>query len=197
MTDWTSLRYVVVDLEGNGQHPADLVELAVVPIEQGHIGEPHTWLVRPDEPITGFARRIHGISNELVAGAPTFSEIEVAVRDALGSAVFIAHNAPVDLGVLRRKLVDWEPVEVMDTVKLARRLRPDLKSHRLGNLVESFDLDADLPPDLKPHRATYDALVTARLFVHLVKHTYPEVLSLEDLRGQTSPGDDDEATTLF
>ena len=32
MTDWTSLDYVVVDVEGNGQHPADLVELAVVPI---------------------------------------------------------------------------------------------------------------------------------------------------------------------
>ncbi len=28
MTDWTSLRYAVVDVEGNGQQPPDLVELA-------------------------------------------------------------------------------------------------------------------------------------------------------------------------
>jgi thymidine phosphorylase len=32
MTDWKSLNYVVVDVEGNGQQPPDLVEVAVVPI---------------------------------------------------------------------------------------------------------------------------------------------------------------------
>ena len=40
MTDWTSLAYAVVDVEGNGQQPPDLVELAVVPIVGGKIGEP-------------------------------------------------------------------------------------------------------------------------------------------------------------
>src|SRR5947209_281392 len=35
MTDWTSLRYAVVDVEGNGQQPPDLVELAIVPIIDG------------------------------------------------------------------------------------------------------------------------------------------------------------------
>ncbi len=55
LTDWTSLTYVVVDVEGNGQHPADLVELAIVPIIGGVIGEYMSWLVRPDQPITPFA----------------------------------------------------------------------------------------------------------------------------------------------
>jgi hypothetical protein len=35
MTDWTSLRYAVADVEGNGQQPPDLVELAVLPITDG------------------------------------------------------------------------------------------------------------------------------------------------------------------
>ena len=48
MTDWTSLAYVVVDVEGNGQQPPDLVELAAVPIVGGKIGEPSSWLVRPE-----------------------------------------------------------------------------------------------------------------------------------------------------
>jgi exodeoxyribonuclease X len=38
VTDWTSLNYVVVDVEGNGQQPPDLVELAAVPIVGGVIG---------------------------------------------------------------------------------------------------------------------------------------------------------------
>jgi DNA polymerase III epsilon subunit-like protein len=39
---------VVVDVEGNGQQPLDLLELAVVPIIGGIIGEPSSWLVKPD-----------------------------------------------------------------------------------------------------------------------------------------------------
>ena len=35
MTDWASMRYAVVDVEGNGQQPPDLVELAVVPPRAG------------------------------------------------------------------------------------------------------------------------------------------------------------------
>jgi len=75
MTDWTSLTYVVVDVEGNGQQPPDLVELAVVPIIGGVIGEPVSWLVRPDAPITHFARKeaysailIGGVSPQLNRG---------------------------------------------------------------------------------------------------------------------------------
>lgn len=50
MTHWADLAYVVVDVEGNGQQPPDLVELAAVPIVAGVIGEPVSWLVHPDEP---------------------------------------------------------------------------------------------------------------------------------------------------
>jgi hypothetical protein len=32
MTSWASMRYAVVDVEGNGQQPPDLVEVAVVPV---------------------------------------------------------------------------------------------------------------------------------------------------------------------
>jgi DNA polymerase III epsilon subunit-like protein len=60
MTDSTSLRYVVVDVEGNGQQPPDLVELAVVPIVGGQIGEPTSGLVKPGRSIKYFATRVHG-----------------------------------------------------------------------------------------------------------------------------------------
>ena len=52
----------MIDVEGNGQHPPDLVELGVVSIAAGLIGEPVAWLFKPDEPITPMARRIHGIT---------------------------------------------------------------------------------------------------------------------------------------
>jgi DNA polymerase III epsilon subunit-like protein len=197
VTDWTGLDYVVVDVEGNGGRPPDLVELAAVPIAGGKIGEPTSWLVRPATPITGMARRIHGITGQMVAAAPTFDDIAEEVQAVLGGAVIVAHNAPVDLGVLRRKLAGWEPAEVFDTLRLARRLRPDRVSYRLGSLVEAFGLAEGIPPEQRPHRATYDALVTARLFAVLATHPDGKPLSLDELRGKSSGEADDPAPALF
>ncbi|WP_410613960.1 PolC-type DNA polymerase III [Amycolatopsis sp. lyj-109] len=192
MTDWTTLNYVVVDVEGNGQQPPDLVELAAVPIVAGVVGEPSNWLVKPDQPITHFARKIHGITNEQVADAPVFAYVEADVLKALDASALIAHNAHVDVGVLQRKLGSWECPEVFDTLKLARRLLPGLGTYKLGSLVEEFELAYDLGEHDQPHRATYDAIVTARLFVHLAGRR-----TLEELRDQPTGGDPDDEPALF
>jgi exodeoxyribonuclease X len=198
MTDWTSLNYMVVDVEGNGQQPPDLVELAIVPIVGGAIGEPLSWLVRPERPIQHFATRIHGLTNQDVADAPAFAEIAGDVRKALDGAVIVAHNAHVDTGVLSRQLSEWVPTEVFDTLKLAKRFAPDRVSYKLGALVEAFQLADGLPDGLSPHRATYDALVAARLFVHLITMTAEQPLSLEVLRGEPPEGSEDhEPQALF
>lgn len=192
MTDWITLDYVVVDVEGNGHQPPDLVELAAVPIVAGAVGEPTSWLVKPNQPITHFARRIHGISNEQVADAPVFAYVEADVRKALDASALIAHHAHVDVGVLQRKLGEWECPEVFDTLKLARRLLPGRPSYKLGALVAEFDLAQGLNDSDGPHRATYDALVTARLFVHLAGRR-----SLDELRDQPPGGELGDEPSLF
>jgi DNA polymerase III epsilon subunit-like protein len=197
MTDWTSLSYVVVDVEGNGQQPPELVEVATVPIIEGVIGKPSSWLVKPALPIKHFATRIHGLTNADVADAPLFADIEDDVRSSLTADVLVAHNAHVDVDVLQRHLGEWKCPEVMDTLKLAKRLRPNRMSYKLGALVEAFDLAEGLPEDLTPHRATYDVLVTARLFVRLATRDDDSPLLLEELRGQQPEGGEDEATALF
>jgi exodeoxyribonuclease X len=197
MTDWASLRYAAVDVEGNGQQPLDLVELATVPIVGGIIGEPVSWLVKPDIALTRVATRIHGLSDKDVARAPAFAKIKNAVLDALDGAVLVAHNAHVDVDVLRRKLPDWKTPEVFHTLKLARRLVPGLDSYRLGALVKTYKLDDELPDRLTPHRAVYDAVVTARLFVRLATSLGAGSRSLEVLRGDPAGGIADETPALF
>lgn len=179
---WDELNYVVVDVEGNGNRPPDLVELAVVPIQHGQIGEPRSWLVRPPHPIQWHARNIHGISNDDVAHALTIAEVADDVLAALAVGVPVGHNVHVDLDVLTRSLPGWQPAEAFDTLKLARRTW-NLASYRLGALVKARHLDQDLPAGLRPHRAGYDALVTARLFVDLVAGSAAgEDLMLDELR---------------
>jgi len=197
VSDWTSLRYAVVDVEGNGQHPPDLVELAVVPIVGGAIGEPVNWLVKPPRSIKYYATHIHGLTNKDLMDAPVFGDIAGEVRAALSVDVLLAHNAHVDVGVLRRHLGEWECPEVLDTLKLAKRLRPNQMSYKLGALVEAFSLADGLSADLLPHRATYDALVTARLFVRLATRDDESPLTLAELRDEKQGGEDDETPSLF
>lgn len=197
MADWTDLTYAVVDVEGNGQQPPDLVELAVVPVIGGVIGEPTSWLVRPERPIRYFATRIHGLTSKDVADAPPFATIRDDVLSALKGSAIVAHNAHVDVGVLSRELGDWEPPEVFDTLKLARRFLPGQESYRLGALADAFKLAEELPDGLVPHRASYDAVVTARLFVRLALRSAAGPLSLDKLRGSRQGGGDDETPTLF
>lgn len=197
MTDWASMRYAVVDVEGNGQQPPELVEVevAVVPIVDGVVGDAASWLVRPARPISRIATRIHGLTNQDLAGAPAFSAIEGDVRQALDADVFVAHNAHVDFGVLRRHLGEWKCPEIFDTLKLARRLLPGQASYKLGALVAALGLADGLPAGLAPHRATYDALVTARLFVRIAA-SGGSPLSLDDLRGR-GPGKKNDEPSLF
>jgi len=200
MTDWTELNYAVTDVEGNGQQPPDLVEVAVLPITDGSIGEPVSWLVRPPRPITTFAARIHQITGTDVASAPPIAAISHEIRAALAGRAIIAHNAHVDTGVLRRELGDWESPEVFDTLKLARRLLPGQPSYKLGALVAALGLDHEIPAGLVPHRAAYDVLVTARLFTRLAAGHDGTPVTLEELRGTApacKPGDDDETAALF
>jgi DNA polymerase III epsilon subunit-like protein len=197
MTDWTSLTYAVVDVEGNGQQPPDLVELAVVPVVGGLVQEPASWLVKPERPIRRFATRIHGIATADVADAPGFEAVADEVRQALDVSALVAHNAHVDVGVLQRHMPTWEPPEVFDTLKLARRLLPNQPGYRLGMLTKALNLAEGLPDDLMPHRAAYDALVTARLFVRLATTTEGHPLTLEALRGDAPKRAGHETSSLF
>lgn len=199
---WSAFDYAVVDVEGNGQQPPDLVEISIVAIRQGTIGPGNSWLVRPPRPITPMARRFHRITDEQVAGAPTVADIDADLRTALGDMVFVAHNAGVDLGVVARELQGYQPTQVLDTLKLARRLLPGRDSYKLGALVDAFDLAKGLSPDLAPHRATYDAIVCARLLTHLATPSGREPLTLAELVNSTTgkttaDAADESAATLF
>ncbi|AZE55207.1 hypothetical protein C4K03_3052 [Pseudomonas synxantha] len=60
---WPSEPIVIVDVEGNGHTPPDLVELAIAgfPVIEG--AEPSSLLIKPPIPITWQAKRVHGIGN--------------------------------------------------------------------------------------------------------------------------------------
>ncbi|RMI36383.1 3'-5' exonuclease [Streptomyces triticirhizae] len=168
-TTWPPL--FVVDVEGNGANPPDLVEVAALPIRAGR---PDTttaghWLIRPPRPVTPFAARVHGLTNEKLAAIPSWDAAAPAVRDLLGEAWICAHHAHVDYRVLSRHLPDWRPAGVIDTLRLARATYPDAPRHTLDALIAHTGIDLTHAPAQR-HSATFDAYATAHLLITMAAH---------------------------
>ncbi|MFJ6212512.1 exonuclease domain-containing protein [Streptomyces sp. NPDC092296] len=164
-------RLFVVDVEGNGHAPPDLIEIAAVPVSGGQPGAAHQWLIRPPRPIQERVARIHGIHDADVAEAPTWGRVAGQVRELLDGAWIVAHSATVEYSALTRHLPGWQPAGVLDTLRLARATLPDAPGHGLDALIDHCAIDTRAIPGRR-HRAAYDAIATALLLHHLARH-YP------------------------
>lgn len=162
-------RIVVVDVEGNGQQPPDLVEVGLLELTDVNVNfdSIRTWLVRPEKPITRLVSKIHGITNKMVETSPSWSETEGEISSVLTGAWIVAHNAVVDYTVLSKHLAEWAPLGVIDTLRYSRAVCPGLKSYSLDALITHFSLNYS-DSTSKRHRASFDVLVTAGLFMSLV-----------------------------
>ncbi|MCX5215713.1 3'-5' exonuclease [Kitasatospora sp. NBC_00240] len=161
-------RLYVVDVEGNGATPPDLVELAAVPVVDGRpmLASARSVLVRPAHPITPFASRVHGLTDRHVQNCPSWDEVAPRVRADLDGVWIAAHNASVDYNVLLRHLPGWRPAGVLDTLRLARATYPAAPRYSLDALVEFAGLDLAAIPGHR-HRAGYDAHAAALLLLNL------------------------------
>lgn len=158
----------VLDTETTGMSPAAgaaLVEVARVNLDEGAIGEGWSSLVRPGRPIPADATAVHGITDAMVAGAPTPSEVAAELRRAIGERTLVFHNAPFDLpfliALMREAGVAPILNPIVDTLGLARGLF-GTGSNSLGQLAARLEL-----PRESAHRALPDARTTARAFVAL------------------------------
>lgn len=183
---WPSESIIIVDVEGNGHTPPDLVEVGIASFPPMENRELLSWLIKPVNRITWQAQRIHGIKNAELESCPSWAEIMDDVEQHLQNRWFVAHNASVDYGVMKRHLPEWSPVGVIDTLKLARHVYPNAKSHRLESLLIDAGLRDKVADQL--HRAADDAYATALLLDHLIEKssasTWQEICKIAQLKTQ-------------
>lgn len=164
---WAEIDFSVLDVEGNGQIPLEIIEIAVVQIQKGVVhGSPQVWLVKPKKPVTRQARLLHGITNEDLSGRPYFEGISKELRPHLEGRVIIGHNVSVDVRLIREKVPQWVPPETLDTLKMARHMYPKQASYSLEELCKAEGIQ---PADCHFHRADSDAEVTAELFLNMAR----------------------------
>lgn len=73
-----------------------LVEFAAVRLENGKIKDEFQTLINPQQHIRKSSIAIHGITQEMVADAPTESEAIPKILEFMGDYPMVAHNAIFD-----------------------------------------------------------------------------------------------------
>jgi DNA polymerase III epsilon subunit-like protein len=154
-------RLAVVDVEGNGKNPPEIVEIAVLPVHdiQPNRGDMQTWLIRPKAAISPIVtRKVHGIRNSDVADCPPWPAVAGDVEALLADRVIVAHNATVEHRVLAAHLPSWRPPLVLDTLRLAKHTWPHLERYGLDELLQHIELDLDTSEssEQRRHRASFD-----------------------------------------
>ena len=154
-----------LDVETTGLRP-DLghrvVEIAVLQTQGTEKGREFSTLINPQRPVDPGAARVNGISDDMVANAPTFAQILPQLQDLLVGRVLVAHNAPFDLKFLHAEYsiakTPFAPEAVLDTLKLARR-QYHFYSNSLGNIAKTLRIRTP-----NAHRALGDVLTTYAVF---------------------------------
>ncbi|WP_158784989.1 exodeoxyribonuclease X [Pantoea sp. BAV 3049] len=153
-------------------------EIASVDIVDGQICNPMSDFVKPPEPITIGAMALHHITNEDVASAPPIDEV---IDRYLGADVYVAHNAKFDRSKLPQITAPW-----ICTMKLARKLWPELESHGNQYLRYHLQVNANVPDGLHAHRALYDCYVTAANLIRINKEARFTVAQMRDITNRPS-----------
>ena len=166
------LTFCVVDLEttgGSAQGGSMITEVGAVKVRDGEVLGEFQTLVNPHAPIPPFIAVLTGITDSMVATAPTIESVLPQFLEFAQGCVLVAHNAPFDVGFLKHFAAEqgrpWPLFEVVDTAKLARRVitRDDAPNCKLSSLATLFH--AETTPN---HRALEDARATVDVLHGLI-----------------------------
>lgn len=181
----SEVTFCVVDLETTGGAEDDAItEIGAVKVCGGVVLGEFQTLVNPRTHIPPLVAVLTGITNPMVADAPLLSSALPAFLEFAQGTTLVAHNAPFDLGFLRRACAThgypWPKYSTLDTVTLARQilLRDEVPNCKLGTLAAHFR--ASTTPI---HRALADAKATVDVLHALIERVGNlGVHTLEDLQ---------------
>ena len=185
---WHRLPLASLDFETTGVDPHSDRVLSYALLDQP--GFEITGFVNPGVPIPDEAARVHGITADMIVGAPSSADGLAVVVDWVQSLVhrgvgLVVFNAAYDLTMLRAEAdrhgltqPDWHRLVVVDPLVVDWGIeRGGLGPRRLVDVALYYGIAID-----NAHDATCDARAARHVAVELAaRHPHVGTLSLDDL----------------
>lgn len=177
--------FVVLDLETTGLDSLydDIIEICAVKVSKGSIEKTFSSLVNPRIHIDEFIEELTGITDDMVKDAPYIEDVLPSFLSFIGDQVLIGHHVSFDVNFLYDSCTYYLktsfPNSFVDTMRIFRKLHPELDHHRLSDMTEYYSV-----PVSRNHRAEADCLSTLSCFNELhneVLIRYPDEESFCEL----------------
>jgi DNA polymerase III epsilon subunit family exonuclease len=184
------LDIAVVDIETTGLKPDTdkILQIACVQLKNGAMtGLQQEWKINPGPAtiISPEIIKLTGLSEDELRGSPSIPYVYPQFKGAIGNAIVAGHNVQrFDLQFLqvaeaRHNLPVVTKNYSIDTLLLAKRLRPNQKNHKLATCAQAYGL-AFNPGAL--HDALADTMLCARLLLHQIEELHKiGVITFRDL----------------
>lgn len=147
----------------------------------------HKYL-NPEREVEAGAAAVHGLTDEFLVDKPKFREVAAELLDFLRDAELVIHNAAFDVGFLNNELslLNLPPLDqvcagVVDTLKMAREMRPGRKNS-LDALCQEYAVDNS---GRQFHGALLDAELLAEVYLAMTRGQESLVMDLEPAGGET------------
>lgn len=175
--------FVVYDTETTGLDPNTefLTEIGAVVVENGQITDTFNTFVNPGKPIPPKIVELTGITDSMVADAPSPDEAIRQFAQFANGRVLVAHNAhKFDMRFMYaaadRAGIALENAYI-DTLPMAQNLYPGLRNYKLNTINDYLEIEP-----FNHHRAVDDAMALAKIFCKmLVTLEEKQVTSLEEI----------------
>jgi DNA polymerase-3 subunit epsilon len=161
---------VVLDFETSGLSPEcgdRAIEIGAVLVQDNRIVDRFDSLMNPGMRVSSFIEEYTGISNAMLAAAPSIAQVMERFTLFMARHHLVAHNASFDrrfLDAEMRRIRKERCQEFACSMLAARRIYPDAPSHSLEALVRH----KNLATSGVHHRALADAEMTAHLWIAMV-----------------------------
>ncbi len=181
---WADVPTVWLDVETTGTDPAAdrVVQVGLVRFERGEPTDSFVSLIDPRKPIPGAATEIHGITDEMVRGAPLLRDCFALphVQRLLEGAQPGAFNAPFDRQFVPSFGLDysWPWLDSLSFVRKTDRYVSGSKRHKLTAVCERHGV-----PLPKAHDAASDAEAAGRVLYKLGRERLPVRYTMGQLLG--------------
>lgn len=157
--------FTIIDLETTGLDPTfdEIIEVGAIRVRNGDVTDTFSSLVKPEKEVDAFITEITGITNEMLADAPSISEIFPDFLSFVSNDIIVGHNVNFDINFVydtNSKLYNqYFSNSFTDTLRLSRRLLPELEHHRLKDLINHFEIDIE-----RQHRSLDDCKATLECY---------------------------------
>lgn len=157
--------YIVMDVETTGLSTEydEIIEVAALRVQNGEVVGQFSTLVRPENEISEFVTELTGITNAELSAAEPIETILPDFKDFIGADILVGHNINFDVNFLYDAFCRCSGYimqnDFVDTMRIARKLLPELEHHRLDDLIRYCGIE-----ERETHRALNDCHKTFDIY---------------------------------